>query len=300
MPMMSTGVGAQDSLVFTFVSTGVSYVGSSATTAANPNSPLWTIEGTKFAALNPGTVALTGNKKITFEITPAHQLLTFSCTGNTLTGSFPDFSRCPLITSIDVGNNALTGQMTSLSNLSALKTLGFATNTLSGPISSLSACTALTTITGRASGVSGPIPSLAACTALTTVDLALNSHTGPLPSLSTNTLLTSFNVRTNMTIGGNIPTIVNNAVLASFFAYDNVLTGVDAGFAVPAACHDFEVQNNLLTQAAVDAILAAFVLAGAAGAFILNVGGTGNATPSAAGLANKATLVGRGWTVTTN
>jgi hypothetical protein len=89
-------------------------------------------------------------------------------------------------------------------------------------------------------------------------------------------------------------------VLTTFHCYSNQLTGWTGG-TVPIALGDFQAQNNLLTQAAVDAILAAFVAAGRnSGTRTLNLGGTGNATPSATGLANKATLVSRGWTVTTN
>ncbi len=55
----------------------------------------------------------------------------------------------------------------------------------------------------------------------------------------------------------------------------------------------------LLNQAALDGILAALVTNGASnGNCVLN--GAGNGTPSAAGLASKAILVSRGWTVFVN
>ena len=59
--------------------------------------------------------------------------------------------------------------------------------------------------------------------------------------------------------------------------------------------------GNLLTQAAVDAILHQIVLNGLTGG-ALNLGGVGNAAPSAAGLADKAILEALvpPWTVTTN
>jgi hypothetical protein len=101
-------------------------------------------------------------------------------------------------------------------------------------------------------------------------------------------------------LSGNIPSLGSFTSLASFQCNSNVLNGADAGFSVGAALHAAYLQNNLLPQAAVDSILAAFVAAGASGAYALNIGGTGNASPSAAGLADKATLAGRGWTVTTN
>jgi hypothetical protein len=36
------------------------------------------------------------------------------------------------------------------------------------------------------------------------------------------------------------------------------------------------------------------------GQVLLNLGGTGNAAPSSAGVTDKNTLISRGWTVTTN
>lgn len=65
---------------------------------------------------------------------------------------------------------------------------------------------------------------------------------------------------------------------------------------------NFRAQDNLLTQAAVDAILAAFDAAGRnSGTRILNLGGTGNAAPSAGkGDTSKNNLLAKGWTVTTN
>jgi hypothetical protein len=157
----------------------------------------------------------------------------------------------------------------------------------------------LTGFSWRANALTGNFPDIRNCTSLSVVDVAVNSLSGPIPDLSGLTALTSLNARTNL-LSGNIPSFASNTLLGAFFGYANSFTGVVPGFAVPAACHDFEVNDCPLTQAAVDAILAAFVAAGAAGAYILNIGGIGPATPSAAGLTNKATLVTRGWAVTTN
>lgn len=99
---------------------------------------------------------------------------------------------------------------------------------------------------------------------------------------------------------GNIPDSLKNNTLSLMYVLNNSLTGWD-GSEVSNTLGDFQAQNNLLTQSAVDAILAAFVAANkTTGTRVLNLGGTGNATPSAQGLADKATLVSRGWTVTTN
>jgi len=111
--------------------------------------------------------------------------------------------------------------------------------------------------------------------------------------------LTSFSAYSNQ-LTGSIPSLSANTALATFNVSTNQITGY-AGGGVSITLGEFYAANNLLTEAAVDAILADFVAANKiTGTRILNIGGTGNATPSAAGLTDKATLVSRGWTVTTN
>ncbi len=159
--------------------------------------------------------------------------------------------------------------------------------------------TALTTFYCYNNQLTGSIPSLSANTALTTFVCYSNQLTGSIPSLSANTALTLFYCHSNQ-LTGSIPSLSTNTALAIFSVYNNQLTDWTGG-TVSATLGDFQAQNNLLTQVAVDAILAAFVAAGrSTGTRTLNLGGTGNATPSAAGLADKATLQSRGWTVTTN
>jgi len=131
--------------------------------------------------------------------------------------------------------------------------------------------------------------------------LHVNKITGKIPSLSNNTKLQYIQFWDNK-LTGNIPDISTNTILRVIRVYSNNLTGFEGG-TVSSTLGDFQAQNNLLTQTAVDAILSAFVAAGrtsANGTCNLELGGTGNATPSATGLADKATLVSRGWTVTTN
>jgi hypothetical protein len=87
--------------------------------------------------------------------------------------------------------------------------------------------------------------------------------------------------------------------LGIFLCHSNQLTGF--GGAVPASLGNFQAQNNQLTSTAVNAILAAFVAANkTTGTKILNLGGTGNGAPTGQGITDKATLISRGWTVTTN
>ena len=126
-----------------------------------------------------------------------------------------------------------------------------------------------------------------------------NALTGSIPSFATNTALTALFFNVNA-LTGSIPSFATNTAMTTFYCLTNQLTGYTGG-GVSITLGDFQAQNNLLTQAAVDAILADFVTANkTTGTRTLNLGGTGNATPSAAGLTDKATLQGRGWTVTTN
>ncbi len=62
---------------------------------------------------------------------------------------------------------------------------------------------------------------------------------------------------------------------------------------------NYKFNNNALTQACVDDILAKLDSGGLSTRNLDLTGGT-NATPSAAGLVSKANLVGKGWTVTNN
>ena len=145
----------------------------------------------------------------------------------------------------------------------------------------------------------GQLPDLSALTALTAFYCQNNQLTGSIPSLSSNTALTTFYCNYNQ-LTGSIPSLSSNTALTAFICNTNQLTGYSGG-GVTATLGNFWAQDNQLSQAAVDAILADFVAANkTTGTRTLNLGGTGNATPSAAGLADKSTLQSRGWTVTTN
>ena len=223
----------------------------------------------------------------------------FYCNNNQLTGSIPSLSNNTALTQFSCYNNQLTGSIPSLSNNTALTIFYCNNNQLTGSIHSLSANTALTQFYCYNNQLTGSIPSLSANTALTVFSCYNNQLTGSIPSLSANTALTYFYCYSNQ-LTGSIPSLSNNTALTQFYCGTNQLTGW-AGGTVSATLGDFQAQDNLLPQATVDAILAAFVAAGrSTGTRVLNLGGTGNATPSATGLADKATLVSRGWTVTTN
>jgi hypothetical protein len=115
--------------------------------------------------------------------------------------------------------------------------------------------------------------------------------------LSTNTQLTTAQVGNNQ-FTGTVDISTNTVLITAGFTTNQFsnFTGT-----VSNTVDNFQAQNNLLTQAAIDAILLAFVNAGRiTGSRILSLGGTGNAAPSITGLGYKSTLTSRGWTVTHN
>jgi hypothetical protein len=205
-------------------------------------------------------------------------MTSLNCSINNATGSIPNLSANPALVNFQIYSNQLTGSIPDLSNNTALSIFQCYSNQLTGSIPDLSNNTAL---------------SIFQCNA--------NQLTGSIPDLSANTALMDFRCNANQ-LTGSIPDLSNNTALTTFYCHTNQLTGY-AGGTISATLGNFQAQSNLLTQSAVDAILAAFVAAGrtsASGTCILNLDGTGNSAPSATGLTDKATLQSRGWTVTTN
>lgn len=147
--------------------------------------------------------------------------------------------------------------------------------------------------------LSGIIPTFVGAPFASTL-LSLNfslfpNITGALPSMASLTATDTSVIFDALGVTGNIPAPPPHA--NQYGVGDCAgITGY-AGGAFPANLLNAFFSGNALTQAAVDALLAAAVAGGASGGTLALEGGT-NATPSAAGLASKATLVGRGWTVT--
>ncbi len=142
--------------------------------------------------------------------------------------------------------------------------------------------TASTVNLAGCTGVNGTIL-ITSCPGITSLDLSPCSGATVL-SNGTNTLLASINY-TGLSAVTNLG--ANGCALTAPDISDCVLvTGVS-------------FNNNALTEAAVDAILAVLVTNGLSDGSCDLSGGT-NAPPSGTGLANKAVLEGLGWTVTVN
>ena len=196
-----------------------------------------------------------------------------------------------------IGNdiNAVTGY----ENNSKIVLFNVFDNKITGTIPSLSGMTELDTFNFYLNQLTGSIPSLSGLTLLRTFNCSRNILTGYIPSLSFNTKLVNFVCNLNQ-LTGSIPNLSELTLLQIFNCSQNQLTGF-AGGSVSNTLGNFQAQNNQLTSTAVNAILAAFVAANkTTGTRILNLGGTGNAAPTGQGITDKATLISRGWTVTTN
>lgn len=129
----------------------------------------------------------------------------------------------------------------------------------------------------------------------TTVTQINTTHTGDLDGvfdlsgLSAPIALQCYeNLITSVTLGSGLYNTI--------FANDNALTSVSIGTNLDNG-GGFFFGANALPEAEVDGVLADCVASGATGGTLDLALGT-NAPPSAGGLADKATLEGRGWTVT--
>ena len=147
--------------------------------------------------------------------------------------------------------------------------------------------------------LAGAVPNIYGNTALYVFAYRTNQLTGSIPDLSTNSSLSTLYLYTNQ-LTGSVPDLSNNLALTLFQFQSNQLTDY-AGGTVSITLGDVGgYGTNALTQSAIDALLAAFVAANrTSGTRVINLSGN-NASPSPAGSADKATLISRGWTVTTN
>ena len=131
-----------------------------------------------------------------------------------------------------------------------------------------------------------------------------SSMTGPFPLIDTSSgteFSSAWAVCSSMT--GPFPLIdTSNGTDFSYAWYGcSSLTSFPAGMfdTCPATNFTDAFVGCALNQTSIDNILVSIAAAGTSSGTLNMTGGT-NATPSATGLAAKATLVGRGWTVTHN
>jgi hypothetical protein len=213
-------------------------------------------------------------------LTSSQYLQRFIFNNNNLTGSISNvITKLPTgsIQTIDIHNNSLTGSIPFLSSSFALQTFIAYSNSLSGSISGFDKSYNLQYFDVHSNALTGSIPNLTDCTGLTYFDVNTNSLNGSIPSLQYPQQLAYFICNNNSLTGY---TTISTGTLSPYLLY-------------------FNAQSNSLSQIAVDNILYDLDTAGSYnGTVILN--GTGNNTPSAAGLISTSSLVSKGWTVNVN
>ncbi len=126
------------------------------------------------------------------------------------------------------------------------------------------------------------------------VTLTSFNHEMTTLDLSVNTALVTVNVRNSPFVGNTMTSlnVSNLALMVTLTCYGHLLTTLDISDCVALVA--LQCQDNSLGQAAVDTVLDDLVTNNKNNG-TCNL--TDNAIPSAAGLADKATLEGRGWTV---
>lgn len=256
-------------------------------------------DGTAYTTSFTGTETTANRESINYDVSVKAGLTAFYWHTNSVTGSIPDLSAYTGITRLRCYTNQLTGAIPDLSANTGLLEVSCYDNKLTGAIPDLSANTALTDFNCNTNQLTGSIPSLAANTQLQNFFCHLNQLTGAIPSLTLNTALAAFYCYDNQ-LTGAIPDLSANTSLTVFRCYNNQLSSW-AGGTVSITLGEFRADGNALNVASINALLAAFVAANkTTGTRTLNLSGGTNAAPTGQGITDKATLVSRGWTVTTN
>lgn len=206
----------------------------------------------------------------------------------------------PELTTLDLRYNEITGSLPSLDECIALSVLNCRNCQLSGNIPSFSLNTQLTDIRLQVNSFTGSIPNLDNNTLLTVLQLLSNGFTGSIPSLANCPLLDNVNVSSNA-LTGDIPALTNLTVLTQIVVSNQAISGYTAS-TLASSLTSFLAQNCALTSAAVNQILADFVTNLAARPLIgtINLSGGTSGAPTGQGIVDKAAIIARGWTVTTN
>lgn len=208
---------------------------------------------------------------------PFPDLTILNLRNNVLTGNFPSVVNCPGLSSIIARNNQLTGNLPDFSILPDLFHVELDSNQFTGNV-----------------------PSLSNCPLLSVLRLAVNTLSGSLPSLSNCPALDNLYI-TNSGLSGVLPSFTNNVILRSVQVDSNNFTGYTAS-TIALTCVTFLAQNNALPVASINQILADFAanIANRPTVGTLNLSGGTNAAPTGQGLIDRAAIIARGWTVTTN
>lgn len=219
---------------------------------------------------------------------------------NNLTGIFPPLSGLSSILNINAANNSFTGSLPDWSQIDSIEKINFRNSSFTGSITSLTNLTNLVFLLLQDNNLTGSLPDLLSNTLIVRFIVYNNNISGSVPDFGMNDVLEGYTAYEN-NISGNTPSMTNLISLCEFEFRDNNITGYTASI-ISLTCVNFIMNNNLLTQSAVDQILSDFndnlALRPVSGKIYLH--GTGNATPSAGGIVFKNNIIAHGWTVLTN
>jgi hypothetical protein len=232
-------------------------------------------------------------------LTGLTNLRDFYCFSNQITGPIPSLSGLTNLQDFACYSNQFTGPIPSLSGLSNLRFFRCNDNQITGSIPNLIGLNNLQNFYCYSNQLSGSIPNLSGLTNLRDFRCNDNQITGSIPNLSGLNNLQNFVCYSNQ-LTGSIPNLSGLNNLQTFYCYSNQLTGFVSG-EVSNTLGNFQAQDNQLRSTSVNDILRVFVVANKTiGTRTLNLGGAGNFSPNGQGITDKATLISRGWTVTTN
>lgn len=218
----------------------------------------------------------------------------------------------PGITSLTFLQSVMAnGQTEQISNAPNLVSISFPNLVTSGPIKILDAQNnpslasvsfPIVTNTGLINIVNAPSLITFSCPLMV---VGTPNLTGPsslvvasFPSLVTSGNVIDFDTNANLTTL-DLPSLVN-APLGFFCESNPSLTTVNVPSLVPVNNMGIDFLGCALNAASVNAILNRCVLNAAYTTDIIDLSGGTNAAPSGQGIADKATLIGRGVTVNTN
>jgi hypothetical protein len=252
--------------------------------------------GASITQINCGTSSpkLSGN----INLSAFPDLQQFRCNNNDITAISGYENNSNLII-FQFQTNQITGSILSLTGLTNLRDFYCFSNQITGPIPSLSGLTNLQDFACYSNQFTGPIPSLSGLSNLRFFRCNDNQITGSIPNLIGLNNLQNFYCYSNQ-LSGSIPNLSGLNNLQTFYCFSNQLTGFVSG-EVSNTLGNFQAQDNQLRSTSVNDILRVFVVANKTiGTRTLNLGGAGNFSPNGQGITDKATLISRGWTVTTN
>jgi hypothetical protein len=274
------------------------YLNTSASIIANSGSVVY-LYGGNLSSIN--SIAISGSKLTNYS-SSGMLGLTSQSLQNTELLSFPNIDANPSLTYFNCTSHSITSSIPNLTNNRYLQYFNCATGSISGSISNLSSSVNLTYFDCSNNKLTGSI-NLFKSYNIQHFDCSYNQLSGSMTTdylLLTNGNLQYFNCKNNA-LTGQIPGTYNT--LISYFNVSNNKFTTYEGTLIDNPVSDymtyFDAQNNLLSQSAVDQILLELSYTATVSGTV-NLAGTGNSTPSGAGLAVTASLKSRGWTVYVN